>query len=77
MDALIDIVALAATVRRTRVVFPTTEIAAADKVIERIIETYIAPNRSLHELRTYMREGHLDFLLEFGDACRADLAARQ
>jgi hypothetical protein len=76
-DDVLAMVGLAAMVGRMRLVSPNAVVAAADKVIERIIETYIAPNRSLHELRTYMREGHLDFLLEFGDACRADLADRQ
>jgi hypothetical protein len=76
-DDVLAMVGLAAMVGRMRLVSPNAVVAAADKVIERIIETYIAPNRSLHELRTYMREGHLDFLLVFGDACRADLADRQ
>ena len=75
-DDVLAMVGLAAMVGRMRLVSPETVVTAADKVVEHIIETYIAPNRSLHELRTYMRDGHLDFLLEFGEACRNDLTTR-
>lgn len=76
-DDVLAMVGLYAMVGRMRLVSPKTVVAAADKVIEHIIETYLAPNRTLHEMRIYMEEGHMDFLLEFGEACRADLAARQ
>ena len=70
-------VGLYAMVGRMRLVSPRTVVAAAENVIEHIIETYLAPNRTLHELRIYMQEGRMDFLVEFSEACRADLAARR
>ena len=76
-DDVLAVVGLYSMVGRMRLVSPKEVVAAADKVIEHIIETYLAPNRTLHEMRVYMEEGHMDFLLEFGEACRADLAARK
>ena len=75
-DDVLDMVGLYAMVGRMRLVSSRTVVAAAEKVIDHIIETYLAPNRTLHELRTLLREGRMDFLVEFGEACRQDLGAR-
>jgi hypothetical protein len=44
------------------------------RAVDIIIETYLGPNRTLHEMMTHKDE--LDFLIEFGDAARKNLAAR-
>jgi hypothetical protein len=75
-DDVTDMVGLYAMVGRMRLVSSRAVVTAAEAVIGHIVEAYIAPNRSLHEMRTYLQEGHLDFLIEFGEACRSDLAVR-
>jgi len=47
-------------------------IDAAVRVEDTIIETYLGPNRTLHELMEYANKGGLGFR----EACRKDLAAR-
>ena len=59
-----------------RLVSSTTVVAAAEQVIEHIIEPYLAPNHTLHEMRTTLREGRMNFLVEFSEACRQDLGTR-
>ncbi|WP_049623050.1 hypothetical protein [Frateuria defendens] len=34
---------------------------------------HLAPNRSLHEIKTFVEEGGVGFLMEFGEACRVEL----
>ncbi len=43
--------------------------------MERIVETYLAPNRSLSQIKDMARSGALNFLVEFGEACRIKLSA--
>lgn len=49
-------------------------VTAAETVMDAITATYLAPNRDLRELRTLAHEGGMNFLLEFSEACRRDLA---
>ena len=75
-DDIADMVGLYALVGRMRLMSPRPVVTAAEQVIENIIETYLAPNRSLHEMIHYVKEGRMDILLEFTEACRQDLAQR-
>jgi len=72
-DDVTDLVRLYAIVARIRLVASPPVVQAAEKTMDAIIEAYLAPNRSLHELRTLAAEGQMDFLLGFGEACRAEL----
>ncbi len=73
------IVRLYALVSRMRVVSsaPTTE--QADKVVQLIIKTYDAPNKTFHEtfheLARDVRTPELDPLRDFSEACRQELRA--
>jgi hypothetical protein len=40
-----------------------------------IVEAYFSPNKTLPELRAMMQSGALDFLRDFSEACREELAA--
>jgi hypothetical protein len=42
--------------------------------LDYIIEADLAPNRSLHEIADLARSGAINFLFEFGQACRMALA---
>jgi hypothetical protein len=75
-DDVTDMVNLYAMIGRMRLVSPMPVVASADIVVRGIIETYQAPNRTLHEMVTLAEEGGMNFLVEFGDACRQDLDTR-
>jgi hypothetical protein len=75
-EEITGLVRLYAMVGRMRLVSDRTVIAAAMRVEDTIIKTYLGPNRTLPEMMDYAHNGGLDFLTEFGEACRKDLAAR-
>ena len=75
-EQITDLVRLYAMVGRMRLVSDRTVIVAAMRVGDAIIETYLGPNRTLHEMKDYAQKGGMDILTEFGEACRKDLAAR-
>jgi hypothetical protein len=50
---------------------------AAMRAEETIIETYRGPDRTISELMDYAtHQGKTNFMVDFGAACRKDLAAR-
>ena len=60
---------------RMRLVPARRVIDAAVRIDETILETYLGPNRALHEVRDLLREGGMkNLLIEFSEACREDLA---
>jgi hypothetical protein len=75
-EEIIGLVGLYAMVERMRLISDQTVIVAAQRVEEIIVETYLGPNRTLHELMDYASKGGLGFLVEYSEACRKDLAAR-
>ncbi|MEE7505396.1 hypothetical protein ACLBXO_24990 [Methylobacterium sp. C33D] len=74
-DDVGDLVLLYALLAKMQLTASQATVDAAGSVIDRVIDTYLGPNQSLHEIRDLAREGKLDFLTEFGTACRADLRA--
>ena len=76
-DDIADMVGLYALVGRMRLVSSPAVVAAADQIILGIITTYQGPNLALHEMHEYVRDGRMNYLVEFGDAARADLAHRR
>jgi hypothetical protein len=75
-EEITGLVGLYAMVGRMRLVSDRTVIDAAVRVEDTIIETYLGPNRTLRELMDDAHQGRLNFLVEFSEACRRDLAAR-
>jgi hypothetical protein len=73
-DDVSDLVLLYALAAQMRLVVSDQVIATAEAAMERIIESYLAPNRSLHEIRDLAGSGAMDFLLDFGRACRVELS---
>ncbi|NLS07743.1 hypothetical protein HGP14_31350 [Rhizobium sp. P32RR-XVIII] len=74
-DDVSDLVLLYALVAQMRLFSSRPVLDAAELVMDRIVETYLAPNRSLSEIKDLARSGAMNFLLEFGEACREELAA--
>ena len=75
-EEITGLVQLYAMVGRMRLVSDRAVVVAAMRVEDAIIETYLGPNRTLHELMDFAHQGGMDFLTEFGEASRKDLAAR-
>ena len=70
------LVQLYAMVGRMRLVSDRAVVVAAVRVEDTIIETYLGPNHTLHEIMDFAHKGGMDFLAQFGEASRKDLAAR-
>ena len=71
-----NVVRLYALIGRMRLVSARAVIVAAERIEANILENYLGPNRTLHELREVIRKDGMNFLTEFSEACREDLAAR-
>jgi hypothetical protein len=69
-DDVGDLVLLYAILARMELMAPRETVEAGRRVIDAIIGTYLAPNRSLHEIRELAAAGKLDILAEFGAICR-------
>jgi hypothetical protein len=72
-DEVTDLVQLYALLANIRLLSSPAVVAAAEQVMEVIVDTYLAPNLSLLEIRNLAREGKLNFLLDFAKVSRADL----
>ena len=76
-DELSKLVPLYALGSRMRLVSARAVTDAAVRIDDAILQTYMAPNRSLHEARQLVQEGEIKTLLiAFSEACRDDLANR-
>jgi hypothetical protein len=62
-----------ALIGRIRLVSPRPVVTAAERTLDTISQTYLSPNRTLHEVMDDFRRGGSDFFTEFGEACRQDL----
>ncbi len=72
-DDVADLVLLYALIARMRLIGSREVVRSAEQVLGFIVETYLAPNRSLRDLRDVAKSGEMNFLSNFGEACRADL----
>jgi len=65
-----------AIVSRMRVLSSPKVIETADAIVHLIVNTYLAPNKTLRDIGQLMqspRSAHIDPLREFSEACREDL----
>jgi hypothetical protein len=72
-DEVADLVKIYALIGRIRLVSPRPVVSAAERTLDTIGQTYLAPNRSLHEVMDDFSRVGSDFFSEFGEACRQDL----
>jgi hypothetical protein len=70
ISRLMDIYALT---NRIRLTSSPQVVEAADNVTHVIVEAYLSPNISMDELRTTWKNGHIDPLQDFSNACRQEL----
>jgi hypothetical protein len=71
-----DLVKLYAMGEHMRLVSDQRVVDAAQRVETVILDTYMGQNRTAHELMDFAKQGGFNFLAEFSQACRNDLAAR-
>lgn len=74
-DDVTDMVQLYALIANMRLVCSAAVVVAAEQALDSIVDTYLAPNRSLQDIRRMAQEGNLNFLQDFGKACRLELDA--
>jgi hypothetical protein len=68
------LILLVASIGQMRLFSSTDVVAAAEQVARVVVESYIAPNRSLKELHDAVMDGEkLDPIAQFADACRKEL----
>jgi hypothetical protein len=72
-DEVGDIVLLYAILARIRLVASEPVVRTGTATLDRVIATYLAPNRALHELRDLAAAGDMDFLHDFSEAARQEL----
>jgi hypothetical protein len=72
-DDVGDLVLLYALVARMRLIASRPVVTAAEATLNAIIDTYLQPNRTLHDIRLLAQIGGMNFLLDFGEACRAEI----
>jgi len=69
---LSGLIELYAILSRMRVLSSAAVIESADKVVRVITETYSQPNKSELEIEEMIRDGSVDLLKDFSEACRQE-----
>ncbi len=72
-DDVSELVRLYALVARMRLFASDEVIRTAEEAMDTIVEACLAPNMTLREIRNLAREGGVDFLRAFGEACSSEL----
>jgi hypothetical protein len=71
-----ELVELYAMVSRMRVLAMPESVAAADRLLRAIIDTYFQPNRTVRDLHELVKNGAgVDPLAEFSEAARKEVSA--
>jgi hypothetical protein len=74
-DDVTGLIGIYALTNRIRLLSTPEVVEAADTVVRIIVDTYLAPNITLHEMRTNWIDKHVDPLRDFSEACRKELQA--
>jgi hypothetical protein len=72
VSALVSVYAL---ISRMRVLSSSAVIEKAEAVVQMIVDTYVAPNKTFPEVRKLMANHAIDPLRTFSEECRAELRA--
>ena len=68
-----NLINLYALVSRMRILSSPQIVESADRVVHVIVDTYLAPNRTLRDVRESLGDHAMDVLLQFSNACRDEL----
>jgi hypothetical protein len=74
-DDVSGLIGIYALTNRIRLLSTPQVVEAADTVVRIIVDTYLAPNITLHEMRESWIDRHIDPLRDFSEACRKELQA--
>jgi hypothetical protein len=74
-DDVTGLIQIYALTNRIRLLSTPEVVDAADTVVRIIVDTYLAPNITLHEMRENWIDKHVDPLRDFSEACRKELQA--
>jgi hypothetical protein len=66
------LVGIYAKISRMRVLSTPKVVESADHIGRKIVDAYLAPDKSFLELREMLNTGTIDLLGEFSNACRAE-----
>ena len=66
------LVELYVRVARMRILSSPNVVESAELVARRIVDTYLAPNKTFLELREMVNSGTIDLLRDFSETCRAE-----
>jgi len=66
------LVGLYAKLGRMRVISSKPVLHSAEHITQKILDTYLEPDKSFVELRDMARNGTIDLLREFSEACRVE-----
>ena len=66
------LVELYVRVARMRILSSPNVVESAELVARRIVDTYLAPNKTFLELREMVNSGTIDLLRDFSEICRAE-----
>lgn len=69
---LSGLIELYAILSRMRFISSAAVIDSADRVVKVITETYSQPNKSPMEIEEMIRNGNVDLLKDFSEACRTE-----
>ena len=72
-DDTTGLIGIYALVNRIRLMSSPQVVDAADTVARIIVDTYLAPNITMEEMRVNWIDRHVDPLRDFSDACRQEL----
>jgi len=72
-DDMTGLIGIYALTNRIRLMSSPQVVEAADTVCRIIIDTYLAPNITMEEMRANWVDGHVDPLRDFSEACRLEL----
>ena len=72
-DDITGMIGIYALTNRIRLTSSPQVVEAADTVCRIIVDTYLAPNITLEEMRANWIDRHIDPLRDFSEACRQEL----
>jgi len=72
-DEMSGLISIYALTNRIRLISSERVVESADTVCRIIVDTYLAPNLTLEDMRTNWIDKHIDPLRDFSEACRLEL----
>jgi hypothetical protein len=69
------LVELYSKISRVHVLSSPNVVECAEKIGQRIIDTYLEPDKTFLEIREMIKNGSIDLLRDFNEACRTEFAA--